>query len=80
MEAKDGSVGFDFEGTYTKIIPHKLIAYSFGNRGAEITFVQKPSGVNVTVEFDAEDEHSLDEQQSGWQAILDRFARHVKAK
>ena len=80
MEAKDGSVGFDFEGTYTKIIPLQLIAYSFGDREAEITFVQQPSAVNVTVEFDAEDGHSLDEQRSGWQAILDRFARHVEAK
>ena len=80
MEAKDGSFGFDFEGTYTKVIPHQLIAYSFGDRQAEITFVQEPSGVTVSVEFDAEDEHSVDEQRSGWQAILDRFARHVEAK
>jgi uncharacterized protein YndB with AHSA1/START domain len=32
MEAKDGSMGFDFAGTYTKIIEHKLIEYSFGAR------------------------------------------------
>src|SRR5262249_31930861 len=25
MEAKDGSMGFDFAGTYTKIVVHKLI-------------------------------------------------------
>lgn len=25
MEAKDGSMGFDFAGTYTKIIPHERI-------------------------------------------------------
>ena len=31
MEAKDGSTGFDFAGTYTKIIEHKLIEYSFGD-------------------------------------------------
>ena len=29
MEAKDGSMGFDFAGTYTEIIPHEKIAYSF---------------------------------------------------
>ncbi len=28
MEAKDGSIGFDFAGTYTKIVPHELIEYS----------------------------------------------------
>ena len=27
MEAKDGSMGFDFAGTYTKIIENKLIEY-----------------------------------------------------
>ena len=25
MEAKDGSFGFDFAGTYTKIVPNQLI-------------------------------------------------------
>ena len=29
MQAKDGSMGFDFAGTYTNIVTHKLIEYSF---------------------------------------------------
>jgi uncharacterized protein YndB with AHSA1/START domain len=36
MEAKDGSTGFDFAGTYTKIIEPKLIEYSFGDRKAQV--------------------------------------------
>jgi uncharacterized protein YndB with AHSA1/START domain len=32
MEAEDGSFGFDFAGTYTKIVPHELIEYSFEDR------------------------------------------------
>ena len=28
MEAKDGSFGFDFAGTYTQVEPHRLIALS----------------------------------------------------
>lgn len=32
MEAKDGSHGFDFAGTYTRIEPHALIEYAFGDR------------------------------------------------
>lgn len=32
MEAKDGSFGFDFAGTYTKIVPNALIEYAFGDR------------------------------------------------
>ena len=42
MEAKDGSMGFDFAGTYTKIVEHERIEYAFGDRKAEIEFVPGP--------------------------------------
>jgi uncharacterized protein YndB with AHSA1/START domain len=32
MQAKDGSFGFDFAGTYTKIVQHERIEYAFGER------------------------------------------------
>ena len=80
MEAKDGSFGFDFEGTYTEIVEHELIRYAFGDRSASVTFSQTPEGVKVEVSFDAEDENSADQQREGWQAILDNFASHVKSK
>lgn len=80
MEAKDGSVGFDFAGTYTKVIENERIAYHFGDRKAEVTFAPGPDGVAVTVTFDAEETHSIEQQREGWQAILDNFARHVEAK
>ncbi|WP_316226444.1 SRPBCC family protein [Bradyrhizobium sp. SZCCHNS3052] len=80
MEAKDGSMGFDFAGTYTKIVEHKLIEYAFGDRKAEVHFEPGPKGVVVRVVFDAEMMHSVEQQQAGWQAILDSFARHVEAK
>jgi len=47
MEAKDGSMGFDFAGTYTKIIEHKLIEYSFGDRSAQVVFTPHPTGIDV---------------------------------
>ena len=34
----------------------------------------------VTVTFDSESTHSEEQQRSGWQAILDNFARHVGAR
>ena len=80
MEAKDGSMGFDFAGTYTKIIEHKRIEYAFGERKAEVEFVPGPKGVLVRVVFDGESTHSVEQQQGGWQAILDNFARYVEAK
>jgi uncharacterized protein YndB with AHSA1/START domain len=80
MEAKDGSAGFDFAGTYTAIVPHQLIAYAFGDRTAEVEFDGTPQGVRVRVTFDSESTHSVEQQRAGWQAILDNFARHVEAK
>lgn len=80
MEARDGSAGFDFEGTYTRIEPQKVIAARFGDRQLLVEFIQTTDGVVVRETFDAEDEHPEDMQRQGWQAILDRFGRHVEAK
>ena len=79
MEAKDGSMGFDFAGTYTKIVEHELIETSFGDRAARAEFLQEAEGVVVRVSFDAEETHSIEQQREGWQAILDSFARYVSA-
>jgi uncharacterized protein YndB with AHSA1/START domain len=79
MEAKDGSFGFDFAGTYTRIEPEKLLEYAFGDRTALVEFLPAPGGVTVRVAFEAETENSIEQQRDGWQAILDNFARHVEA-
>jgi uncharacterized protein YndB with AHSA1/START domain len=79
MEAKDGSFGFDFAGTYTRVVPNKLIEYSFGDRNCVVEFTPGARGVAVKVTFDAETTHSEEQQRQGWQAILDNFTRHVEA-
>lgn len=79
MEAKDGSFGFDFAGTYTAIEPHRLIEYDFGDRKARIDFIEEDSAVQVRVSFDPETENPEEMQRDGWQAILDNFALHVEA-
>jgi uncharacterized protein YndB with AHSA1/START domain len=81
MEAKDGSMGFDFAGVYTRIVPHALIEYAFGDRTAQVEFDSStPGSVRVRVTFDAETTFSEEQQRSGWQAILDNFARHVEGR
>ncbi len=80
MEAKDGSFGFDFAGTYTKIVKNALIEYAFGDRVGLVTFVHGENGVTVSVTFDAENTHPEEQQRQGWQAILNNFAKHVEAK
>ena len=79
MEAKDGSMGFDFAGTYTAVVPHERIAYAFGDRTAEVTFGAEPGGTRVRVTFDAESTHPVEQQRAGWQAILGNFTRYVEA-
>jgi uncharacterized protein YndB with AHSA1/START domain len=81
MEAKDGSEGFDFEGTYTRIVPHKTIEYRMSDgREVKVEFVERAGGVLVKETFDAETENPPEMQRQGWQAIQDNFGRHVEAK
>jgi uncharacterized protein YndB with AHSA1/START domain len=80
MEAKDGSFGFDFAGTYTHVVPNRLIEYSFEDRTAKVEFTERPEGINVRVSFDAETTHPIEQQQVGWQAILNNFARHLEGR
>ena len=79
MEARDGSAGFDFEGTYTRVVPQELIEYRMDDgREVRVEFTQDGGGVLVQETFDAETENDPELQRQGWQAILDRFARYVE--
>ena len=81
MEAKDGSMGFDFEGTYTRIEPHRAIEYRMGDgREVRVDFVPRDEGVTVTTTLDAEPENPAEMQRAGWQAISDNFARYVEGR
>ena len=79
MEARDGSMGFDFAGTYTRIVEHKLIESSFGDRLLLVEFLSGQDGITVRETFDAETTHPVEQQRQGWQSILNRFAKHVEA-
>jgi uncharacterized protein YndB with AHSA1/START domain len=72
-------MGFDFAGTYTKIIEPRLIEYSFGDRKAQVVFTPGQTGVKVRATFDSESTYSIEQQRQGWQSILDNFARYVEA-
>ena len=81
MEAKDGSAGFDFEGTYTRVVPRKAIEYRMSDgREVQVEFDDRDDGVLVKTTFDAETENPPEMQRQGWQAIQDNFGRHVEAK
>ena len=78
MEARDGSIGFDFEGTYTRVEPKTLIEYNIAD-GREVTveFQETDIGVRVREVFETESTNPPEVQREGWQAILDNFARYV---
>jgi uncharacterized protein YndB with AHSA1/START domain len=81
MEARDGSFGFDFEGTYTQVVPQKLIEYVLGDdRSVTIRFEPTETGVQVVETFQAEDVNAAELQKQGWQSILNRFAAYVESK
>lgn len=80
MEARDGSTGFDFGGTYTRVLSHKLIEYRMDDgREVKVEFSNAGEGVAVKETFEAETENSPELQRQGWQAILDNFRRHVES-
>lgn len=49
-----------------------------GDRELVVEFAAGANGVTVSETFDAEETHPVELQRAGWQAILDRFARHVE--
>ena len=59
MEARDGSMGFDFWGTYDKVIAHKLIEYTLGDgRKVKIVFSVLGNDTEIVEDFESEDTHS----------------------
>ena len=79
MEAKDGSTGFDFTGTYTDVTPHEHLAYVMSDgRKAKVTFAEEGEGTRVVTVFDPETENPHEVQRAGWQAILDNFKKYVE--
>ena len=79
MEARDGSVGFDFGGTYSEVKPQEKFAYTMDDgRTCEVRFDREGNGTKVTVTFDAETENPVEMQRGGWQSILDNFRKYAE--
>lgn len=79
MEAKDGSFGFDFTGTYDEVIPLESIVYTLEDgRKVEITFTDQGHDTHIIETFEAEDENAIEMQRGGWQAILDNFRHYAE--
>ncbi len=79
MEAKDGTMGFDFVGVYDNIKTNELIEYTIADgRKVEISFTIEDGKTKVVETFEAESTHSIKIQRDGWQAILDNFKKYTE--
>ncbi|BCY28885.1 SRPBCC domain-containing protein [Flavobacterium okayamense] len=78
MESKDGSMGFDFEGTFTEVIPLKKLSFNLGERKVWTEFIEFNGKILVTGNFEPENVHSIFMQRDGWQAILNNFKKYCE--
>lgn len=81
MEARDGSMGFDFGGVYDEVKANAEIRYTMDDdRKVSVLFKEENGKTKVTETFEAEGENSVEMQRDGWQAILDNFKKYAEAK
>lgn len=74
MEARDGSMGFDFEGTYTEVVPMERLVYALGDERQVIATFRETGGVTeLTVSFTPDGVFPAEQQIGGWQAILNNY-------
>lgn len=79
MEAKDGSFGFDFEGTYSEVdAPNSLTLVLADGRKSRTTFEHSSDGTLVRTMFDAEAENPVEMQREGWQGILNNYQKFAE--
>lgn len=79
MAAKDGSSSFDFKGIITELVPEQKLCFQLDDgRQVEAIFTEHNGTTRITETFEAEDIHSLDMQEIGWQATLNSFKAFVE--
>ncbi len=79
MEAKDGSMGFDFGGVYDTVTNHEYIEYTIDDdRKVKVYFTSEGDKTKLVETFEAENIHSVEMQKAGWQAIMDSFKAYAE--
>lgn len=78
MEARDGSMGFDYAGTFLDVAAPSRLRFTLGpDREVVVEFVATVDGTLVSQTFTPETTFPREQQRAGWQAIMDNYARHV---
>lgn len=80
MEARDGSMGFDFSGKFNEVdFQRHILILLDDNRSLEVWFEADDGGIRVTEEFEAENMNPVELQQQGWQAILNAYKNYCQS-
>ena len=80
MEAKDGSMGFDYAGIHSAVEEAKSLAFALDDgRTVQVHFSTVKDGTLVMETFEADASQPADMQQQGWQAILENFRKYVES-
>lgn len=80
MEAKDGSIGFDFGGVYDEVNKSERLSYTIGDgRKVTVVFERQGNDTKIIQSFETEDTNDIEIQQAGWQAILNNFKKYVES-
>jgi uncharacterized protein YndB with AHSA1/START domain len=84
MEKKDGSDGFDFGGSYDKVITNQLIEYTLADgRRTVLTFTANGNETTIIESFDPEAQTPPDIQKDFCQNVINNFkayAENIKMK
>lgn len=80
MEHKETKEGFDFTGTFTKIVSPNILEYKLDdNRHVTIHLHElNKDQTLLTQTFEPENTFPLDQQRQGWQAILDNLVSYIE--
>jgi len=77
MEAKDGSMGFEYGGVYDEVKENEYIESTLGDgRKVKVRFSPQGNTTKVVESFEAEETNPVEMQKGGWQAILDNFKKY----
>ncbi len=80
MEARDGKAGFDFSGTFSRIVPDRHLDYTLDDgRKVTTTLTPEAGGTKVVETFEADDVYTPEQQRQGWQAILDNLKKYAES-
>ena len=78
MSSTDGSISFDFNGIFLRIIPNEYLKYKIADgRIVEVQFIAVGDNTKVIETFEAENMHSEEMQRAGWQSILNNYKKFV---